>query len=136
MISRYLNYKNVKEGTDNIIKIGSFFWLAIISPDYSDKEKLRGINVGISIPFTNQEAYNEFRQTLNFEDIFDVFVETYDDDKFTMRQQVFIHDGNAYDEDYGSCCLFGYITTVGMDDRPRLIRPKTELGSLAMALGD
>lgn len=141
-----ISFVSCKTNEEVTFDASSFFCIAVIPKTISQdrKPELTGINVGIAIPHKDIEEYKEFRRHLDFNNGFikanvskSYAVMQGDAPSIQMKVPVYIHDGNAYDEAYGSSCLFGYISPLSFDERPLPINPeKFELGSLHMVLGN
>lgn len=141
MKCRHIQIYNRETEQWDSIKVSSVFHLAVIPGiTFPENEKIGcyGINIGIAIPFKSLEDFKLFYNAYWFPNFSE-------EEKLTIyligdkeeKIPVDVRDGNAYDEAYGSCCLFGYIVPdiVASDNRPSYKNPeKAQFGSYLMGL--
>jgi hypothetical protein len=108
------------------IDVSAVFTLAVVASGFNKCQKENeyyGINIGIAIPFKNEEAGEAFfkrywdpifRQT----GILKIFLIGEDGERIPAK----IGEGNLYDPAYESACLFGYIVPemIASDELPEV----------------
>ena len=131
-MSEKINYKRIEWYDRELLKshkVDKVFWLALIpesAPGCSDNFKsYKGINIGISIPHENQEDADDFAKSVFGNDSFQThgYMKCWLIGSFFEKVTVMIGEGNAYNKNMGTACLFGYFTPdwLAGDERPKML---------------
>jgi len=100
------------------------FCLGIIPKAYGNIEGYFGINIGISVPHTDEledkEFYDSIFGTKNFKD--NGFIEAFLIGKNGEKVPVIIGEANGYEKEIRTSCLFGYLSPLilAADERPKM----------------
>ena len=107
-------------------KVSSIFLLAILPNNYKLNEKFYGLCIGVAIPHNNYDDFKDFYKSFlgtpeNYispcEENIIVYLST---DKMVSMPTLF-SDGNGYEPDMGTSCIFVYSSDlIGKDEPPKM----------------
>lgn len=124
-----IEYEDQSTGAVVAMPVASAFCLAV-RPEPLEGEALMsglpphnyGLKLGVAIPHRNNEGYRDFEKSF-FGSSWKGFYKAFLLAERGIKIPILIHGGNAWDQNYGTSCLFGYFTPAYFATRPKRAKP-------------